>query len=131
MIEMPAIAGLTIAKRTSDCVEVAVGPEAGEGVFLRLLFWLPRGHELSFYDQYFPGTSGDPGAYVDVQRKNDWFLYHMGNHGWSSDWATQSPELLAAWMALNLQAKPGNSEPLKQIGVRENAQLPEAFTRKQ
>lgn len=130
MIEMPAIANLTIVKCESDRVEVAVGPEAGEGAFLRLLFWLPRGHELSFYDQYFPGTSGDPGAYVDVQRKNDWFLYHMGNHGWSSDWATQSPELLAAWMALNLKAKPGNPEPLRQIGILENARLPEAFIRK-
>ncbi|NOS82550.1 MAG: hypothetical protein E8D46_00270 [Nitrospira sp.] len=131
MIEMPAIAGLTVAKRTSDHVEITVGPEAGEGAFLRLLFWLPRGHELSFYDQYFPGTSGDPGAYVDVQRKNDWFLYHMGNHGWSSDWATQSPELMAAWMSLNLKAKAGNPEPLKKIEIRENARLPEAFIRKQ
>ena len=129
MIELPAIAGLVVAKRDSNGVEIAVGPEAGEAAFLRLLFWLPRGYELSFYDQYFPGASGNPGAYVDVQRKNDWFQYRMGNHGWSQQWATQSPELLAAWMALNMKAKPANRDPLKRIVIRKLAQLPEAFTR--
>lgn len=44
MIELPAIAGLVVAKRDSDGVEIAVGPEAGEAAFLRLLFWLPRGY---------------------------------------------------------------------------------------
>ena len=62
MIELPAIAGLTVAKLQGNDAQVADGLEAGEAQFLRLLLWLPRANELSFYDQYFPGTRNDPGA---------------------------------------------------------------------
>ncbi len=129
MIELPAIAGLTIAKCQGDETEIAVGPEVGKADFLRLLFWLPRAHELSFYDQYFPGTRNDPGAYVDVQRNDDLFQYRLGNHGWFQDWSYQSPELLAALLALNLKAKPGNPVPLKRLRISEGARLPRAFAR--
>jgi len=128
-IELPAIDGLTVTKREGDQTEIAVGPQAGDAQFLRLLFWLPTAHELSFYDQYFPGTRNDPGAYVDVQRKNEMFQYRMGNHGWFHDWSYQSPELLAALMVLNLRSKPGNPEPLTKIRICAGAKLPRAFAR--
>jgi hypothetical protein len=62
MIELPAMAGLTIATHQGNETEVADGPEVDEPDFLRLMLWPPRAHELSFYDQYFPGTRNDPGA---------------------------------------------------------------------
>jgi hypothetical protein len=49
-----------------------------------MLRMLPRGHELTFFDQYYPSPSG-PGAFVSVQRKADAFSYHAGNHGWSTE----------------------------------------------
>jgi hypothetical protein len=129
MIELPPIAGLTIAKLQGNDAQVAVGPEIGEAGFLRLLLQLPRAHELAFYDQYFPGTRNDPGAYVDVQRHDDLFQYRLANHGWFHDWSYQSAELLAALMALNLRAKPSNPVPLKSLRITEGARLPRAFAR--
>ncbi len=129
MIELPAISGLTITKLQGNDAEVAVGLDIGEADFLRLLLWLPHAHELSFYDQYFPGTPNDPGAYVDVQRHDDRFQYRLANHGWFQDWSYQSPELLAALMALNLKAKPSNPVPLKSFRISEGACLPRAFAR--
>ncbi len=129
MIDLPGISGITIAGDVGGRTELAVEPAIGEASLLRLLYWLPPGCELSFYDQYFPGTRGDPGAYVDIQRKGDWFQYHMGNHGWFQPWTTQSPELLVAWIALNLKPKPGNPGPLRKMVVEANARLPDAFVR--
>ena len=129
MIQFPDLAGLHIANRTPEGFELDVGPDCSEATFLRLLFWLPPRHELFFYDQFFPGTANDPGAYVAVQRRADWFLNSLGNHGWSQAWAPQSPNLIAAWMALNLKAKAANPEPLRRLRIREAADLPEAFTR--
>jgi|GEM_PF-4195781 len=81
---------------------------AGEGVlafsvsigavhetFRSLLAWLPEACELRFYDQFYPSVS-DPGAYVSVRRKGRAFTYRLANHGWSSAWSPQSPQLLAA-----------------------------------
>lgn len=129
MIELPDIAGFAIASHRGDETQVSVGPEVGEAAFLRLLLWLPPAHELSFYDQYFPGTRNDPGAYVDIQRKDDLFQYHLANHGWFQDWSYQSGELLAALMALNLRAKPDNPVPMRKLRITEGARLPRAFTR--
>jgi hypothetical protein len=129
MTTPPAIPGIDLASREAGLIHLALGPEVGEAQLLHLLYWLPRGCELSFYDQYFPGTSSDPGAHVDVQRKGDRFLYRLGNHGWFQDWFSQSAELLAAWMMLNRKAKPGIAEPLATLRVRTGARLPDAFVR--
>jgi hypothetical protein len=96
--------------------------------FLGVLSWLPEDSVLRFYDQYYPTNDTDPGAYITIQRKAPRqgrlspigeFQFRMGNHGWSSDWVSQSPELLAAWMALNVRPKtPRPNEPLKEITIK-------------
>ncbi|KRB03212.1 hypothetical protein [Lysobacter sp. Root690] len=84
-------------------LEFSVSIEAGHETFLSLLAWLPEAYELRFYDQFYPSVS-DPGAYVSVRRKGRGFVYQLANHGWSSAWSHQSPQLLAAWMALQNSA---------------------------
>ncbi|KAA0207206.1 MAG: hypothetical protein EDM71_08000 [Proteobacteria bacterium] len=130
MIELPGIVGFEIVKRQGGAAEIAVGPEIGEAEFLRLLRWLPKAHELSFYDQYFQGTPNDPGAYVSVQRQDDLFQYRLANHGWFRDWSYESPEQLAALMALNLGPCPNNPDPLKSVRITAGARLPMAFARR-
>lgn len=85
--------------------------------FRDVLTWLPEGWELSFYDRFYPRIS-DPGAYIDVQRQGERFVYHMGNHGWTSEWRMQSMELLAAWMHLNLELDGPYAPPFKSVGVQ-------------
>jgi hypothetical protein len=66
---------------------------------------------------------------VDLQRNGDLFQYRLANHGWFHDWSYQSPELLAALMALNVRRKPSNPVPLKTLRITEGARLPLAFAR--
>jgi hypothetical protein len=103
---------------SKGALDFDVAPQACADDFLALLVWLPRGFELGFYDQYYPSMS-DPGAYVSIQRKEIVFAYKLANHGWSSDWLKQSPELLAAWMMLNMTKKHPYSESLSILSVRE------------
>lgn len=95
------IAGFTVIEdRDGLVLEPAVG--IGRTELLELLALLPPEYELSFYDRFYPSMS-DPGAYVSIERNGAGsYGYMMGNHGWSSDWLRQRPELLAAWMLLNV-----------------------------
>lgn len=88
--------------------------------FMQLLQWLPYGYDLGFYDQYQnnTGTEDDPGVFVSIVRRDSTFIYKTGNHGWSSGWTYQSPEVLAAWMELNLRPAGARPSPLKTIDVR-------------
>ena len=99
--------------RSTRSLGFAVAPEASAEDFIALLAWLPRGFELAFHDQYYPSAS-EPGAYVRIQRNDN-----SGNHGWSSDWPKQSPELLAAWMVLNVTRKHPLSKNLSTLSVSE------------
>lgn len=103
--------------QTNDSYEFVLSDGASWDSFLALLLWLPEGFELFFYDQYYPSMS-DPGAYVSIQRREGIFIYMLGNHGWSGEWLKQSPELLAAWLALNMRKKGEFYEPLSSITVR-------------
>ena len=123
---LPEIKGISLLARDGEKLTLSVTPDAGAPQFLRLLFWLPHAHELSFFDQYFPSPT-DPGAYVDIQHKSEWFQYRMGNHGWTSGWLYQSPELLAALLVLNLTPKPGCPEPLTTLRVQKAAWLAPGF----
>lgn len=103
LMSPPAIEHLT-AIPGKGALEFSVSAGAGQETFLSLLAWLPEAFELRFYDRFYPSVS-DPGAYVSLRRKGRAFVCRLANHGWSSDWLHQSPELLAAWMALqNLAA---------------------------
>ncbi len=124
--DLPGIPGISLLERGEDSIKLAVGPEAEAPQFLRLLLWLPRRFELSFFDQYFPSPT-DPGGFVDIQRKEQWFRYRMGNHGWSTGWQYQSPQLLAALMALNRVPIASCPEPLERIRVRKAAHDPEGW----
>ena len=126
MTALPLIEGIRLAEESEDGLVLAVGPEAGTPQFMRLLFWLPGGHELEFLDQYFPSPT-DPGGYVDIQRKGDWFLYRVGNHGWTTGWLSQSPQLLSAMMVLNLDPEPSCPAPLTRIRVKRGALVHSAF----
>jgi hypothetical protein len=106
-----------VASQSKDSLDFAVAAEASSCDFIALLAWLPRGFELGFYDQYYPSMS-DPGAYVDIQRNESAYIYTLGNHGWSVDWSKQSPELLAAWMVLNLTRRHPFSQELSSLSVR-------------
>ena len=94
----PDIEHLT-ATAGENVLEFSVSIGAGQDTFLSLLAWLPEACELRFYDRFYPSVS-DPGAYVSVRRKGRGFVYQLANHGWSSAWSHQSPQLLAAWMTL-------------------------------
>lgn len=113
---LPQIENLTAAQ-AADSLELSVSATAVVDNSLALLDWLPEEFELIFYDQFYPGMS-DPGAYVTAQRKGSNFIYMLGNHGWSSDWSKQSPELLAAWLALNMKKKHPFSPHLVKLSVR-------------
>lgn len=103
LMNPPDIEHLTTTAGES-VLEFSVSIEAGHETFLSLFAWLPEAYELRFYDRFYPSVS-DPGAYVSVRRNGCGFVYQLANHGWSSAWSHQSPELLAAWMALqNLAA---------------------------
>ncbi len=91
--------------------------------FVSLLQWLPPNYKLQFYDQYYPSMS-DPGAYVTVFRKDNLFIYKLGNHGWSGEWSRQSVELLASWLFLNLEKKDGGSDNLSLIDIRKVEKTP-------
>lgn len=84
------------------------GPDAAS--LLTLLEWLPVERELSFWDSFYPKLT-DPGAGVSIQSDHGRFVHKLGNHGWTSGWNLQSPEVLAAWIILNLNA-PLPHEPL-------------------
>jgi hypothetical protein len=105
------------ASLSKDALDFSIAPETCASDFIELLVWLPPGVELSFYDQFYPSMS-DPGAYVDIQRNDSIYIYKLGNHGWSCDWSKQSPELLAAWMQLNMTKKHPFSQNLTTISVR-------------
>lgn len=120
--DFPSIAGLSLSGASGDEHRVVVGEGCDAAEFERLLCWLPRDCELTFYDQHYPGTRGDPGAWVDVQRRDDQWRYRLGNHGWSSGWMAQSAAALAAWMALNVQAHPQVREPLRELRLRDGAE---------
>ncbi|QWF17695.1 hypothetical protein [Lysobacter capsici] len=108
----PAIEHLT-ATPGEDVLEFSVSAGAGQETFLSLLTWLPEACELRFYDRFYPSVS-DPGAYVSVRREGRGFVHQLANHGWSSGWSQQSPELLAAWMGLQ------NLAAFSVHGAREN-----------
>lgn len=114
--DLPKIDHLPVSN-SADAYKFVCSEEVSRADFLTLLNWLPYGFELHFYDQYYPSMS-DPGAYVTVQRREDIFIHMLGNHGWSSDWMKQSPELLATWLMLNMEKKGDLYEPLSSITVR-------------
>jgi len=118
LLNPPKIQHLEPSSLSKGSIDFTVAPDACADDFIALLAWLPRGFELGFYDQYYPSMS-DPGAYVGVQRKDSAYIYKLGNHGWSSDWSQQSPELLAAWMMLNMTKKHPFSQNLSVLSVRE------------
>lgn len=115
--DLPGIPGISLLERDDESLTLAVSPEAEAPQFLRLLMWLPNDFELSFFDQYFQSPT-DPGAYVDIRQRGGWFHYRMGNHGWTSGWLNQSPQLLAALLALNRVPIASCPEPLERIRVR-------------
>ena len=115
--KIPKIPNLT-ARQADNTLVVEVEPGAVLADFVALLKWLPRGYGVHFYDQYYP-TISDPGAYVEVQRNEEFLLYMFANHGWSSGWSRQSPELLSAWMLLNMTKRRPFSTPLDVITVRQ------------
>lgn len=117
MIQLPNLPGITVGSRFESETTLLIAPTVGVEAVRHLLWWLPKGHELSFYDQYFPGTQDDPGAYVRIQRWHDSFRFRLGNHGWFQDSQSQSPELLAAWIVLNLQPKPGVDQSLRSLSI--------------
>ena len=89
---------------TNKAWEFTGAVEACAADFIALLRWLPRGLELGFYDQYYLSMS-DPGAYAEIQRNDSMYVYMLGNHGWSSDWAKQSPELWQlGWCSTRLRS---------------------------
>jgi len=106
-----------VVKQSNEAYEFTLLDGVTEASFTELLRWLPPSYELQFYDQYYPSMS-DPGAYVSVQRKENHFIYKLGNHGWSSDWSAQSPELLAAWLLLNMKKKSNYTKSLSSISVK-------------
>ena len=77
---------------------------------------MPEGLELSFYDRFYPSMS-DPGAFVRVQRRGDVLVHMFSNHGWASDWAKHSAELLAAWIMINLDAAGPQSSPMRELVI--------------
>lgn len=126
MAPLPDIQGIALSEEREDEMAFSVDPGAGAPQFMRLLFWLPGGHELEFFDQFFPSPT-DPGGYVDIQRKGDWFLYRVGNHGWTTGWLSQSPQVLAAMMVLNRDPEPSCPAPLTRIRVKRGALVHSAF----
>ncbi|CAG7857804.1 hypothetical protein MCAMS1_02767 [biofilm metagenome] len=116
------VTGTTI-RQNEDVFEYVFDTPPTYTTFLTILHLLPRGHELTFFDQYFPSAS-DPGAFVSVQRKADKFMYHIGNHGWSTEWQLQSANLIAAWMALNANAKNNCSESMSTVCITKASQSP-------
>jgi hypothetical protein len=118
---LPVIEGLTALRSSPHLITVSLTYPT-RGSFLSLLQWLPELWELNFYDQFFPSPT-DPGAYVSVQRSGDAFWYMMGNHAWREKWRRQSPELLSAWMHLNLESKDSNSQVLKEMSVRKGVRF--------
>ena len=111
----PSGAGLTYVPDGPGGFRVELGaPDAP--ALRRLLAWLPEGLELSFYDRFYPSMS-DPGAFVRVQRRGDVLVHMFSNHGWLSDWAKQSAELLAAWIMINLDAAGPQSSPVRELVI--------------
>lgn len=113
--EQPTIDDLTFTSAAGDGYEISFVSPSPES-FRSLLRWLPENWALSFYDRFYPSPS-DPGAYVSIQRRDNGYLYVMGNHGWSSEWRRQSVELLAAWMHLNLELNGPYAEPFRSVTV--------------
>ncbi len=99
-VTFPNIEGIRLTTQENSRINVwADAPSAAS--IQKLLEWLPVKWKLGFYDKFYPSMT-DPGAYVSVLRKEEVFIYKLGNHGWSSDWLKQSRELIAAWMHMNL-----------------------------
>ncbi len=106
----PRIENLT-AKGSKDAYEFTVTPEVPIGCFAALMLWLPQGYELKFYDRFYPGPR-DVGAFVSVQRSETKYIYQVSQHGWNTGWLNQSAELLAAWLALNMNNwNPSSNRP--------------------
>lgn len=118
----PKIDHLTVSG-SADGYRFVFSKEVSRKDFITLLNWLPYGFDINFYDQYYPSMS-DPGAYVTVQRRDDIFIYMLGNHGWSIEWMKQSQELLAAWLMLSIEKKGGLYEPLLAVSVRKASSNP-------
>ena len=114
---LPEVRGLDVVERREGNAWIprAVGlrarPGAADPDFRSLLDWLPEGCQLSFYDPHHPQMS-DPGAYVTIRRRppnrdgKRWLEHRLANHGWSSRWAVQSAELMAAYLAVTQVPQP-------------------------
>ncbi|MFV0393147.1 MAG: hypothetical protein ACK5LC_01940 [Coprobacillaceae bacterium] len=66
----------------------------------KLLEVFDEGYHIRFFD-YFHKQISDPGAYINVVKDNDSFLFHKGNHGWSSEWITISTNNLVTYIVDN------------------------------
>lgn len=101
---------------SGDHVIVAFEREPSFDAFMALLVTLPESAEIDFFDRFYP-TVSDPGAYVRIQRKGRFFIYYLANHGWSSNWNSQGPEALAAWLALNAGPLRADGAPLRELRI--------------
>ena len=113
----PDIDGLVFERLGSTGLRVILGPTERDKL-KALLTWLPEGLELGFFDRFYPSMS-DPGAYVTVRRRGEVLVHQLGNHGWSTEWARQSADLVAAWILINVEPGGPYDQPLRELTIQE------------
>lgn len=95
------IVGLTFVAMAHDADRLRAGlaPTTTREVIEQLVRGLPDDFRLGFYDPYHPSPS-DPGAFVSVTRTKGVYSYDVGNHGWSSQRISTSPELMIEYLLM-------------------------------
>ncbi|MFP6866777.1 MAG: hypothetical protein VCA35_12605 [Roseibacillus sp.] len=112
----PKVENLTF-NGSKDTYDFSVGPGVSGVGFDALLLWLPQGYELRFYDRFYPSPNNH-GGFVAVQRSENKYIYQVAQHGWSTGWLNQSPELLSAWLAMIMNNWNPSSQSLPSFTVK-------------
>lgn len=118
----PGLEGLVFERLDSTRLRVIL-KAAERNALKTLLTWLPEGMDLGFFDRFYPSTS-DPGAYVLVRRRGEVLVHQLGKHGWSTEWAKQSANLLAAWILINVEPSSPYGQPLRELTIQEVLSAP-------
>ena len=88
--DISKVPGVQIKSAKRDKTNFVFTEDATRTTVANLVNLMVQGSFIDFYDS--EPTISDPGVYVTMKKAGDGFLFHFGNHGWTSKWIPASKD---------------------------------------
>ena len=84
------VRGIAVTESGTDKSRFVFTDQASRQTVANLINLLENGGKIDFYDS--EPTISDPGVYVTLKKADEGFLFHFGNHGWTTSWIPANRE---------------------------------------